>query len=184
MSADPNEIIMHEDALTMSQVTGLAVVASQAEAIAHTENTKTMTSLRTAQAITAFSPTWYYHQISLADLQGAGNSATGTFTVLTLQAKGAIHAVKVVQETALAGGTTSAAAIVVGVAGTTNQLFTTQDVFTAASGPYLSTTGKIYSESVTKTIIATTTLTGDTHNHLTAGVIGVYLLVSDTAHVN
>ena len=128
-------------------------------------------------------PRWIYTQIPVATLQGAGASVTGTFPVITLPAKAIVHATKVVAEVALAGGAVSAATIQVGIGGTINQLFAAQSTF--ALGTFTSVTNqpKVYSESATQAIIATSTLTSDNHVNLTVGSIGVYLLVSDLAHI-
>lgn len=112
------------------------------------------------------------------------NTAAATTVVNTIyrvkSAKEIIHRVVLVRDTDLAGGSVSAATVIVGKSGSTNKYLTSTDVFTgAANGWANAVLGTVAGAEVGGTeITATVTTTTANTTDLTAGQLTFYIYTS------
>ncbi len=138
-------------------------------------------TLNTPPVIPATYPKWTKYTIPYANFQGGGGGGdTNERLFATLPAGAVVHAAKIKQSAAFAGGTISAAAVSVGATNPYDDILPFFDVFTAPGGTNFALSGLVNSwdNGATQDINARITVVGGVVNDLTAGSVDIWLLTS------
>lgn len=121
-------------------------------------------------------PQWTKVTKLFSDFSTAG--LTNSISIYTLPAKGIVHAVQMVINTAFSGGIIATYTISVGISGTLAKYAVATNVFTAAPLPVISVLPFIESASATTDIKATAISTVGNLNVAVAGSVDIYILTS------